>query len=214
MKPTLYFAPISCALVPYITLTEAQADFDVHSINIRGQDQWTAEYLRLNPKHKVPLLVVDGAPLSENVAIQLWIARSFPKANLLPTDIWAQAQTVSLLAWFASGIHPNISRYHAPRKFCDVEGTEDNVKAIAGKALIDGMQIAESMLTGRDFFMNHFTAADAYFFWVFRRSNLFGIDWSEFRACFAHQQRMLDRQSVQTAIAYEKSQLERFNLTP
>jgi len=27
------------------------------------------DYLKVNPKHKVPVLVIDGAPLSENVVI-------------------------------------------------------------------------------------------------------------------------------------------------
>jgi hypothetical protein len=44
------------------------------------------EYLRLNPAHKVPALVIDGAPLTENVAIQMWGARDFPAARLLPAD--------------------------------------------------------------------------------------------------------------------------------
>ena len=35
MKLTLYFAPMTCALVPFVTLTEAGAEFDVRSINTR-----------------------------------------------------------------------------------------------------------------------------------------------------------------------------------
>ena len=31
----------------------------------------------MNPKHKVPVLLIDGEPLTENVAIQLFIARRF-----------------------------------------------------------------------------------------------------------------------------------------
>ena len=42
--------------------------------------------MQLNPKHKVPVLVIDDEPLTENVAIQIWIARNFPDAGLLPRD--------------------------------------------------------------------------------------------------------------------------------
>ena len=69
MEILLYYAPIACSLAPYITLTEANAEFEVVTLNLRKNQHKSAEYLKLNPKHKVPLLVVDGKPLSENVAI-------------------------------------------------------------------------------------------------------------------------------------------------
>ena len=76
MEILLYYAPIACSLVPYVTLTEANVNFEVRTVNLRKEQQKSADYLKLNPKHKVPLLVVDGRPLSENVAIQIWIARA------------------------------------------------------------------------------------------------------------------------------------------
>lgn len=60
--------------MPFATLPEAKTNFTVRSINLRKGQQNSADYLLLNPKHKVPLLVVDGKPLTENVAIRLWIA--------------------------------------------------------------------------------------------------------------------------------------------
>src|SRR5436309_6277418 len=104
MNIVLYYAPIACSLVPYVTLTEANATFEVRALNMRKGEHKSAQYLKVNPKHKVPLLVVDGKTLSENVAIQTWIARSFPQARLLPTDPWQELQAISLLAWCSSGI--------------------------------------------------------------------------------------------------------------
>ena len=86
MDIVLYYAPITCAMAPYITLTEANAKFEVKSLNLRKGQQNSPEYLKLNPKHKVPLLVIDGQILSESTAIQVWIARNFPQAKLLPAD--------------------------------------------------------------------------------------------------------------------------------
>ena len=86
MEIVLYYAPITCALAPYITLTEAGAKFEVRPLNFRKGQHTSPEYLKINPKHKVPLLIVDGKVLSESVAIQTWIARTFPQAKLLPAD--------------------------------------------------------------------------------------------------------------------------------
>jgi glutathione S-transferase len=56
MNLVLYYAPNTCALAPYVTLTEANAPFEARALNFRKGQQNSAEYLKLNPKHKVPLL--------------------------------------------------------------------------------------------------------------------------------------------------------------
>src|SRR3954468_20056584 len=99
MEIVLYYAPITCALAPYITLTEAGAKFEVRALNLGKGEHNSPEYLRINPKHKVPLLIVDGNILSESVAIQTWIARTFPEAQLLPVDPWLELQAMSLMSW-------------------------------------------------------------------------------------------------------------------
>src|SRR4029077_10119522 len=95
MQLILYYAPNACSLVPYVTLTEAGAPFEVRPLNFRKSQHMTPEYLRLNPKHKVPVLVIDGVPLTENVAIQTWIARNFPAAGLLPSDPMQELHAIS-----------------------------------------------------------------------------------------------------------------------
>src|SRR6266702_8253270 len=86
MEIILYYAPSACSRVPYVTLTEANAAFEVRPLNFRKGEQMSADSLKLNPKHKVPLLVVDRRTLTENVAIQTFIARTFPQAKLMPAD--------------------------------------------------------------------------------------------------------------------------------
>ena len=81
MKLALYYAPITCSLVPYVTLTEAGAGFEVRPLNFRKSENRAPDYLKLNPAHKVPVLMIDGQVLTENVAIQIWIARNFPAAQ-------------------------------------------------------------------------------------------------------------------------------------
>ena len=111
--------------MPYVTLTAAGAPFEVHPLNFRKSQHMTPDYLRLNPKHKVPVLVIDGAPLTENVAIQIWISRHFPAAKLLPADPMQELHAISLLAWCASGIHPFLSRINSPPRVCDLPGAEE-----------------------------------------------------------------------------------------
>jgi len=204
MKILLYYAPITCALAPYITLPEANAEFDVRPLNFRKQQNKSADYLKLNPKHKVPLLVVDGQPLTESAAIQIWIARNFPHAKLLPTDPWQELKAVSLLSWCSSGIHPYLSRINAPPRVCDMADAVESVCRLAKEYLSETFQIADEMLAGRAYFFDHFTAPDAHFFWCYRRAVQFELDLADFTNCAAHFQRMGGRASVRKLLAFEK----------
>ena len=46
MNLLLFYAPISCAAVPFITLAEAEADFDIQRVDLSKNDDFTPEYLR------------------------------------------------------------------------------------------------------------------------------------------------------------------------
>ena len=205
MDIVLYYAPITCALAPYITLTEVNAEFEVRPVNLRKSQQHTPEYLKLNPKHKVPVLVVDGQVLTENTAIHMWIARNFPDANLLPSDPWQELKAISLHSWCSSGIHPFLARTNSPPRVCDVPGSEESVRRLAAEQLYENFQIADDLLAGREFFFDHFTSVDAHFYWCFRRGTQFELDLARFKNCTAHFQRMQTRPSVQKLLAFEKS---------
>ncbi len=210
MEIVLYYAPTACSLVPYVTLTEANADFQVRALNMRTQQHMTPEYLKINPKHKVPLLVVDGQTLSENVAINLWISRTFPQAKLMPTDPWQEVQAISLMSWCSGGIHPFLARINSPAKVADFPGSEDAVRKAATAALMENFKIADDKLAGRDFFFDHFTAPDAHFFWCFRRAGQFNLDLAGFKNCQAHFARVTARPGVQKLLAFEKATLNGF----
>lgn len=203
MKVTLYYAPLACSLVPYVTLTEAGSDFDVHVVNFARQEHVSAQFLKLNPKHRVPVLTIDGVALTENVAIQIWVARNFPQARLLPTDAMQEAQAISLLAWCASGIHPTLTPHARPERYCDLPGSEESVKRCAQALMLENFAIADECLAGREWFFDHFTSVDAYFYWCFRRGRQFRPDVTRFANCERHFQQMEQRPSVRKLLDYE-----------
>jgi glutathione S-transferase len=203
MSITLYYAPTTCALVPYVNLTEAGAAFEVKRINMRKGDNKTPDYLAINPQHKVPALIVDGKILTENVAIQIWIARTYPNAHLLPADPWQELQAISFMSFCSSGIHPHLARFNGPKKYCDVPGIEEPMRRTAAEFIAENFRIAEGKLAGRDYFFDQFTAADTYFFWCFRRAIEFKLDLSSYPNCRAHFARMEARPSVAKLLAFE-----------
>lgn len=210
MKLELYYAPFTCALAPYITLTEAQAPFEAKPVNLRKGENRTPQYLAMNPKHQVPVLMIDGQPLTENAAIHTWIHRNFPAAKLLPAAPMDELRALSLMSFCSSGIHPFLARINAPVRVCDAPGAEAAVVRLAREQLFEKYQVVDDLLAGRQFFFDHFTAPDAHFFWCFRRGTQFNLDLSGFKHCMAHYERMQERPSVQKLLAYEKRVIEAF----
>jgi glutathione S-transferase len=102
-------------------------------------------------------------------------------------------------------MHPYLSRIKSPPRVCDVPESADRVRRLAAEQLFENYRIADDMLAGRDYFFDQFTAADAHFFWCFRRGSQFDLDLSAFANCSAHFERMQSRASVQKLLAYEKS---------
>ena len=203
MNLQLFYSPIACSMVPFITRTEANAVFDVRTVNFRNRQHMTPEYLAVNPQHKVPVLLIDGRALTENVAINTWIARAYPAAKLMPSDPMEEIRAISRMAWFASGVHPHLSRINAPEKFCDVPGSEPSVRRLAAQFTAENFTIANGLLAGREYFFDHFTAVDAYFFWCVRRATQYDLPLAAYPDLLAHFERMKQRASVQKVLAFE-----------
>ncbi|MBM2806068.1 MAG: glutathione S-transferase [Deltaproteobacteria bacterium] len=52
MEIALYYAPNTCALAPYITLTEARADFEVRPLNFRKRQNFSPESIGPSPTRR------------------------------------------------------------------------------------------------------------------------------------------------------------------
>ena len=62
---TFYTAPGTCALATHIALHEAGAEFDLVKLNIAAGQQQSPDYLRVNPKGRVPALATPQGVLTE-----------------------------------------------------------------------------------------------------------------------------------------------------
>ena len=81
-----YSAPGTCALATHIALHEAGADFDVVKLDFGANQQQSPEFLRVNPKGRVPALVTEQGALTETPALLAFVAQSFPDAKLAPVN--------------------------------------------------------------------------------------------------------------------------------
>jgi hypothetical protein len=77
--------PNTCALAPYVTLTEAGAKFEVRSLNYRKREHFTPEYLKINPSTRCrrsrSMESADGEHRHPRVG-----PSDIPAAQILPAD--------------------------------------------------------------------------------------------------------------------------------
>jgi glutathione S-transferase len=104
---TLYMAPGSSSMAVHIALQEIGVPFETKLMSFQKKDMKSPAYLALNPEGAVPMMQIDGRPLTQVAACLFYLAKRHPEAKLLPEgDIEAEAQAVSWMSFIASGIHP------------------------------------------------------------------------------------------------------------
>lgn len=101
-----YMTPGSCSTGIHILLEELGLIFSANIVNLPAGDNKKPEYLAINPKGTIPVLVLDdGTALTEFAAIAWWLAQTYPKAQLLPGNLNEQAKMLDMMNYVVSVIH-------------------------------------------------------------------------------------------------------------
>jgi glutathione S-transferase len=181
---TLYFVPGASSMAVHIALHEIGAPFEARPMSFKNRDMRAPNFLALNPEGKVPVLLVDGRPLTEVAAILFYLAKRFPDAELLPRDDpEAEAQALSWMSFIASTLHP--ARRHGLEYAKQVYG------------------IADRRLSG-GWALGRYSIADIHLFRLYwRLANSLHPAPETFPNLTAHYQRMMARAAVQRTIEAE-----------
>ncbi len=152
-----------------IMLEEVELPYRVHPIDITEQEQFRAEFLRLNPNNKIPVIVDHGGPhhqpltLSESGAILIYLAEKTGK--LLSTDPRKRIKTIQWLMFQMSGVGPMLGQLHhflhyaAERMPYSIERYINEAKRI--------YRVMDEHLERESFFAGEYSIADiAIFPWV------------------------------------------------
>jgi glutathione S-transferase len=83
---TLYYAVNTCSLATHIALEDARAPYKLHAVDFAKSEQQSPDYLKINPKGRVPALVTPRGILTETPATLAFVAQSFPEAMLAPLN--------------------------------------------------------------------------------------------------------------------------------
>jgi len=212
----LYYGPGACSFVPHVGLEAIKAatgdDFETQAVKLHKGEQHTPEYLQLNPLGLVPVLVVDGQPLSQIVAICDYLDRCCPQAGLLPAALWRHAEALSVFAWMNNTVHSTFTRIFRPQNFADGEPAQAEIKRTAVGAFRGHLERIQGMAENAAPFLlgDKLSFVDAYALVFLRWGGLAGIDPASLPIYRAYVERLAQTPPVAAAIAREGIKLDTY----
>jgi glutathione S-transferase len=208
---TLYFAPGACSFVPHALLELAGAAFEPRMVKLHKGEQHSPDYLAVNPRAQVPVLVDSGHTITQILAITQHLDAAFPAADLLPKEAFTRTSALSLLAWMNNTAHPAFTHFFKPDKFTSDDSAQAAVREHARttfKACLNDINNRLTDLPTAFLFGNEPSAPDLYALVLMRWGGFAGHDPKQFGALWAHANRLAAHPAVARAIEREKLQLE------
>jgi len=209
MSLKLFFAPGACSFVPHAMLELSDADFEPSMVKLHKNEQRSPEYLAVNPRGQVPVLVDDGEVITQIVAIVLHLDAKFPQTGILPASSLARTRALQTLVWMNNTVHPTFTHVFMPEKYSDDEAVKAGVRAFAKRSYRDLLDEIETLAAkATPWIMGERPGAlDAYALTLLRWGGYAGIDPTSLPATWALVQRFAALPAVARAIERERLQL-------
>jgi glutathione S-transferase len=192
---TLYYARGTCALASHLALEYAGAAYQTVRVDFAKKEQRSPEYLRLNPKGRVPALLTERGVLTETPALLQFISQSFPQARLAPLDDpFGLARANEFNSYLCSTVH--IAHAHRMRGYRWVD--ENDTQAIQAMQKKVPQSVGECFeLIDRELFKGpwvlgeQFSVCDMYLFTLAQWMEGDGLDPSRYPKVADHRRRMM-----------------------
>lgn len=203
----LYYAPGACSTASHIGLEESGAKYDGQPLSFAKNEQKTAEYLKINPRGRVPALVIDDGAIVENTAILDYIAGKYAP-QLMPKDPVQRARAISLMAWFSNNVHPAFTHIGRPERFTDDPSIHDKLKEKGRSNFWAALQEIDGIIGSKPWIMgDQFSVVDGYALVFYGWGKRIGLPITELKNYTAWAGRMLARPAVRRVLEREQNVL-------
>jgi glutathione S-transferase len=202
----LYYVPDTCSLATHIALIEAKASYELVRMSFATTDQRKPEYLKINPKGRVPALVVDARILTETPALLAYVAQAFPQAELAPSDPFAFAKVQEFNSYLCSTVH--VAHAHRMRgyRWADEPEAHAAMQRRVPKSVTECFELLErEMFKGPWVMGDTYTICDPYLFTLAQWLEADGVDVNRIPRVRDHRARMRERPSTVRALQEELS---------
>jgi glutathione S-transferase len=189
-----FYAPKACSFASHLALEHVGAKYEARRLDFSKNQQHDNEYLKMNPKGRVPALLTEQGLITENIAILVFIAQSFPEANLaLLNNPYQFARVQAFNSYLSSTVHVAHAHRYRGYRWVDAEDTH-SIKAMKAKVpttMKECFEIIEStMMEGPWVMGEKYTICDMYLFTVCQWLEGDGVDINLFPKVANHFQLM------------------------
>jgi glutathione S-transferase len=202
---TLYYATNTCALASHIALEESGTAYDTRLVDFAAAEQTKPDYLRINPKGRVPALVTSRGVLTETPAILSFIAQTQPAARLAPLDDpFAFAEVQAFMSYLCATVH--VAHAHRARgyRWTDDAAAIETMKKKVPETIGACFDLIEKKMFRGPWVMGEaYTVADPYLFTIARWMEVDSVDPTAFPRVLDHRERMAERPAVHRVLAAE-----------
>ena len=206
---TFYYAPGTCALATHLALEYAGAPYEAVRLDFKSQQQRSPEYLKVNPKGRVPALATDRGVLTETPALLQYVAQSFPQAGLAPLDdAFLLAKMNEFNSYLCATVH--VAHAHKGRGYRWVEADDQHAIEAMKKKVPQTMAecftlIEEQMFKGPWVLGERFSTSDLYLYTLSRWLEGDSVDVKRFPKVADHMQRMDAQPQVRKVLAAQQA---------
>ncbi|HYD57272.1 MAG TPA: glutathione S-transferase family protein [Burkholderiales bacterium] len=201
----LYFTPNTCALASHIALEFAGAEYELVRIDFKKEEQKSPEFLKVNPKARVPALVTEKGVLTETPAILAFIAQSYPEAKLAPVDdAFAFAEVQAFNSYLCSTVHVAHSHRMRGSRWADEPAAWEAMKRKVPESVGECFELIDrTMLKGPWVMGKDLGICDFYLFTLAQWLEADGVDLTRIPKVIEHRARVLALPQVKKAIGME-----------
>lgn len=204
---TFYFCPGSCSFVSHFALEKSGADFQTRRIALSADEQNSKAYRAVNPRGRVPALVVDGQAITENIAILNYLDGAFPDSRLIPPMAADRTRAYELMSWFASSVQISFSQIWRSERFTGDAAAAATLKLDGRTRVIAAFEEIERLLQPSPWMLGEdFSIVDAYATIFWRWAPRLDIDMTRYPAWNAHAERLLGTPAARRVLDAERRQ--------
>jgi glutathione S-transferase len=198
----LYYSPGACSLASHIALCEWGVPFEARRVVLAKGEHLKPDYLELNPRARVPVLVIDGQPIRENSAILTWIGQ---QCALYPEPgSYRAAKCAEWLGWLTSGVHISFALIWRGGRFAHDETLHPAIRQRGYDWVGEQFEEIETALAQGPYVLgDQYSVVDCNLAPFYRWGGRIGLDMSAYPAWGRHTERLLQRPAVQAAVAAE-----------
>jgi glutathione S-transferase len=118
---TLYFSPGACSMSIHVALNECNQPVTLEKVDLMAGQNRSPEYLKINSRGQVPVLVDDNKTIREGAAILIYVLEKH-NSPLLPKGGWERTEALEWLMFANATLHPAYARAFFLRKNGVTEG--------------------------------------------------------------------------------------------